>query len=241
MIRELLAKIGRRKGKSGQLLDIKSPEESAVPFRNRRPPDFDASPESAIVTKKDHVDRFNEAINHLVNKLEGIHEHLGKQVNQTEQLIEKMGQLPDLLKTMPQSVDRQEQSLRSLLDHLQAKNIQDRQMMDLLATLPGETSRQSQQLGEIHQQLSESAKTDRQMSEHIGHCSDSLSRLNQETVSQTEWIQRMNRTFQVTDRYLKLTVAKQQRRFLWLTAICIGISILSVGGLVAGIILLNRG
>ena len=92
MIRQLWAKIGRRKGKSGIYADPDNPERAVVPLRNRKSTDPVVGPEAALVTKKDHIDRFTEGVNKLVGKLDGIHTHLGSQASQNEQLLKQMNQ-----------------------------------------------------------------------------------------------------------------------------------------------------
>jgi len=241
MIRQLWARIGRRKGKSSTFVDDSNPEQSVVPLRNRKFSDLSAAPESAIVTKKDHIERFTESVHQLVEKLEGIHEHLGRQVNQNEQLLERMGQLPEVLKTMPEATSRQEQALRSLLTQLQEKGHQDQQIMDILSSLPDQAVRQTQTLGEIHQQLAESAKSGIQLGEKVGRVADTLNKLDHDTINQTEWIEQMSRTFMVTDRYLKLTLAKQNKRFLWIMAACMAAILFSIAGLIFGLYLFQGG
>jgi regulator of replication initiation timing len=241
MIRELWARIGRRKVKPGVYPDENNPEHSVVPLRNRRPDDVSDSPETAIVTKKDHVERFTDAVHQMVEKLEGIRTHLDKQVGQNEQLLEQMAKLPDLLNTLPQSVGRQEEALRALLGRLEEKDRQDRQILDTLSSLPDQAIRQTQTLEEIHQQMAESLQSDSQLNQQVGRVCETLTKLGQDTVSQTEWLEHVCRTFTMTDRYLKLTLAKQQKRFLWMMAIGMGICLLSVLGLVAGILLMHRG
>lgn len=241
MIRQLWAKFGRRKERTGHYLDENNPEQGVVPLRNRKPRDPVAGPEASIVTKKDHAERFTESVHQLVNKLEGIHDHLGRQVDQNEQLLAKMGQLPELLKTMPEAISRQEQAVYSLLNQLQEKSRQDQEVLSLLSSLPDQSARQSRTLGEIHQQLAQSLREETQLNEQVSRVSDVLKKLDKNTVSQTEWLEHMSRTFMVTDRYLKLTLAKQQRRFLWILIVCMGICLLSVLGLILGIYLLQSG
>lgn len=241
MIRELWARIGRRKVKRGVYPDENTPEHSVVPLRGRRPTDGSGCPETTLVTKKDPVERFTESVHQLVEKLEGIHAHLDRQVIQNERLLEQMAALPDLLNTLPKSVDRQEQALRGLLTHLQEKDRQDRRILDTLSSLPDQTARQTQTLEEIQQQMSQSLQSEIQLNEQVGRACDTLTKLDQDTANQTEWMEHVCRTFTMTDRYLKLTLAKQQRRFLWMLAVATGICLLSVLGLVAGIMIMQRG
>lgn len=240
MIRQLWAKIGRGKGKASGYSDKRNPEQPVVPLRNRKPSDSSVS-EAAIVTKKDHIERFTETVHQLVEKLEGIHDHLGRQAEQNVELLEKMGQLPEMLKAMPESIGRQEQAVQALLNQLQEKSREDRQVMEILSSLPEQTARQNQTLEEIGRQLEQTAEKGTCLNERVGQACEVLASLDKSAAGQTEWLEHMSRTFMVTDRYLKLTLAKQQRRFLWVLTICITICLLSVLGLVAGILFMRQG
>ncbi len=240
MIRQIWAKIGRRKGAGAANSDEMNPEQSVVPLRGRKSRES-GEPESLIVTKKDHIERFTETVHQVVEKLEGIGTHLGRQAEQTNELLEKMGQLPEMLKAMPEAAGRQEEAVRSLLALLEEKSRRDEAMMETLSSLPEQADRQSRALEEIGRHAGQSAEAGNHLNEKMGQACEALDKLDQATAGQTEWLEHMSRTFVVTDRYLKLTLAKQHRRFLWMLAICMGICLLSVVGLVVGILLMRQG
>jgi regulator of replication initiation timing len=241
MIRELWAKIGRRKGRSEKYPDKANPEQSVVPLRGTRSAGISDFPETAIVSKKDHVERFTDAIQQMVEKLEGIGGHLGKQISQNERLLDQMTKLPELLNSLPQSIGRQEEALRGLLGQLLEKERRDRQILDTLSSLPEQAACQSQALEEIRQQMAQSLQSDSQLNKQVGQVCDTLAKLDQDTISQTEWMEQVCRTFTLTDRHLKLTLARQHRRFLWMAAITRGLCRVLVSGLAVWIFLMHRG
>ena len=85
--------------------------------------------------------------------------------------------------------------------------------------LPEQAACQSQALEEIRQQMAQSLQSDSQLNKQVGQVCDTLAKLDQDTISQTEWMEQVCRTFTLTDRHLKLTLARQHRRFLWLSLI----------------------
>jgi uncharacterized membrane protein YdbT with pleckstrin-like domain len=53
-------------------------------------------------------------------------------------------------------------------------------------------------------------------------------------------MQHLTRALDATDQYVKLTLARQQSRFMWVFAISMAVSVVAIVGLVLGIWLFNR-
>jgi len=195
--------------------------------------------ENLVVTKKDNVERLYETVNQLVEKLEGIHNHLGSQVSQNEQLLAHIRQLPEVMQNVPDSMRRQEAAVQSLTEELRRKAQSDTVLTEKLATLPQETAKQTHTLEEISKQIFASHRTEEAMSEHFAGLAQAVTKLDENTGHQTEWIQRMSRSFSETDRYLKDTLIRHQRRMLWIYLVTVGICLVAVAGLTAAILMLR--
>ncbi len=185
-----------------------SADGSVVPLRSS----------SIAPRKKDNAELFNEAVNKLVEQLEGINEHLDRQVSQNEQLVGR-------LDALPKAVDEQRQSFAKVAEQLRQKIAHDEKVAENLAG--------------IHEKVAKAAAVDEKMCDHFEQFAGTLSKLDADTVSQTEWIQQMSRTFSASERYIKYTLAKQQQRFYWIFGISLGISFLAIVALIVGIILLR--
>jgi chromosome segregation ATPase len=222
MIKQIFSKIGwnRNKSKSSVLLkDFSDSEESnpssAVPLH--------ASP--MVTKKKDNIEVFNEAVEKLVGKLEHINENLSSQVQQNQQLVERMNTLPEMLMPLPKAVAEQRQAFAQVAEQLREKVARDEKV--------------GEHLSGIHEKVTQAAAVDARMCDSFSAFSETLSKLDHDTVSQTEWLQQMNQTFSATERYLKYALAKQQARFYWVLGISLGISVLAIAGLIIGIFLLR--
>ncbi len=79
------------------------------------------------------------------------------------------------------------------------------------------------------------------MSEGFNRFNETLSKLDSDTVGQTESILQMNKTFAASDRYLKHIMARQNKRFMWVFIAAMVVCTLAIAGLVAGLVMvLNR-
>jgi DNA repair ATPase RecN len=184
------------------------------------------SGESLIQKKKDPAEVFNEAVNRLVEKLESINDNLDRQVRQNQQLVQRMDTLPEMLKSLPTAVEEQRQAFAQVAEQLRQKVARDEKVAEELAG--------------IHENVAASTEMDVKMCENFSKFSGTLSKLDEDTVSQTEWIQQMSRTFSASERFMKYTLAKQQGRFFWIFGISLGVCFFAIVGLIIGIALLMQ-
>lgn len=183
--------------------------------------------QTVTTRKKDPTEVLNEAVDKLVDKLEGINDNLNHQVQQNQQLVERMDALPDLLSSLPQAVQEQRKAFAGVAEQLRQKVDRDEKV--------------AQALGSIREQVAASVEIDTKMNESFGSFSESLRKLDRDTVCQTKWLEQINTTFNCTERYIKNTIEKQQTRFYWVLGISLGVCLLAVVGLVTGLaVLINR-
>jgi len=242
MIRQWWSKVGQRwKARKGRvtttdedLLLLNNTPNAVVPLRGPNAAD------PALVRKKDSAEIVGEAVNKLVDRLEQINASISLQIQQNELLVDKINQIPDLLSGLPQQAQEQRQILQDLTTELKTKAANDQKLLVLMAGMSDHAAEQTGKLGQIHEHLEATAKVDREICDNLGKFNASIEKLDSDTVSQTEWIQQKSRAFSATDRYLKYTLARQQRRFMWIFVISMAVSLVAISGLVIGIVLLTR-
>lgn len=185
------------------------------------------SPQAIANRKKEPAEMLNEAVDKLVDKLEGINDHLGRQVQQNQQLVERMDTLPQLLSSLPEAVQEQRQAFAGVAEQLRQKVERDEKV--------------AEELIGIREKVAASVEIDTKMSESFSAFSETLGKLDRDTVCQTEWLEQISSTFVATERYLKHTLAQQQTRFYWVLGISLGVCLFAVAGLVTGLMfLINR-
>jgi hypothetical protein len=184
--------------------------------------------EAALRKKKDPSELFNEAVNKLVDKLEGINGNLDRQVQQNECLVAKMDALPELLGSLPQAVDRQQRIFDEIAGQMRQKAAQDEKT---IAELSG-----------IREKVSASADTGVKMNETFSEFAKSLTKLDDDTLSQTEWLQHLNRSCSSSEELLRESLRKQRVHFYLVFGVSLAISLLTLSGLgVMLYLLLNKG
>ena len=189
--------------------------------------------------KQQSLETLQDGFNKLIEQLQGINEHLNRQIAQQQELTGRVAQLPKLLESFPAVVDSQKQIVEELLEQLRATAAKQQQFVDTVERIPGEIARQSDALVDIDHQLAAAADTDVQMAESFNKFNETLGKLNESTVGQTDGIAQMTRTFATSDRYLKYIISKQNRRFVWVFVAAVGVCV-AVILIFAGIIIYLR-
>ncbi len=175
--------------------------------------------------KSESIEKLQAGFAKLVNQLEGINTHLNRQVSQHEELMNRMEKLPGLLESFPAMVENQKQITEQLLEDLKGAAVKNQYFIDTVEKIPTETAKQSDCLADINHQLSAAAETDVQMVESFNKFNETLSKLDQSTIGQTDGIMQMSKTFATSDRYLKYLMSRQNKRFMWMFIVTISVCV----------------
>jgi len=175
--------------------------------------------------KTQSLEKMQEGFNQLVGQLQGINEHLGRQVSQHAELMERIEKLPEWLASFPTIVEGQKEITKQLLEQVKGAAAKQERFIDAVEKMPTETAKQTDALVGIDHQLAAAADTDVQMTESFNKFNQTLERLNQSTAGQTDGILQMSKTFATSDRYLKYIISKQNKRFLWIFVSAISVCV----------------
>jgi predicted nuclease with TOPRIM domain len=165
---------------------------------------------------------------------------LNQQLTQHEELMSRVRQLPQLLESLPTAVENQKALTRELLEQLKSTAAKDRQFIEAVERIPAETTRQTDMLTTINHQLAAAAETDVQFTGSFNKFRDTLDRLNHNTVSNTEGILQMSKTFAASDRYLKYVISKLNKRYAWTFAMALSVCTAVIASLIGIIFYLAR-
>mgnify|MGYP001097660213 CR=1 FL=1 len=167
-------------------------------------------------SKAESLEKLQAGFETLVEKLQSINEHLNRQIAQQDELMSRIEQLPQLLEGFPGLLENQKQIIEQLLAQLNSAATKDQQFIDAVERIPAETAKQTDALVDIDHQLAAAADTDVQMAESFNKFNETLDKLNQSTIAQTDGIIQMGKTFATSDRYLKYIISRQNKRFIWI-------------------------
>lgn len=178
--------------------------------------------------KRESLEKLQAGFDKLVEQLKGINEHLNRQVTQHQELMSRIEQLPKFFGSFPAMMEAQKQITEQLLEQLKSASGKNQQFVEAVEKIPMETAKQTDALVDINHQLAAAADIDVQMAESFNKFNQALERLSQNTVNQADSIHQMSRTFATSDRYLKYIISRQNKRFMWIFIMAIGVCVLVV-------------
>ena len=190
--------------------------------------------------KTQSLEKLQAGFDKLVEQLEGINNHLSRQVAHSEELMKRIEQLPKLLESFPAVVENQKRLTEQLLEQLKATATMEQGFVETVEKIPNETAKQTDALTDINHQLAAAADVDVQMTESLNKFNDALGKLNRSTTEHTESVLQMSKTFAASDRYLKYIISSQRKSFMWVFTIAVGVCAAAILILVGIIIYLRH-
>lgn len=197
------------------------------------------APETAS-EKGESIEKLQRGFDRLIERLANINDNLNLQVSQHRELLERLDKMPELAKSFPAIVENQEQIRVKLSEQLSSMVASNEQFIESVEKIPTETARQTEMLSEIKKRLASAAEVDSAMSEGFRQFNETLEKLDQNTLGQTDSIMQMSKTFATSDRYLKYIISRQNKRFMWLFVISLGVCVIAILLLAGIIIYLNQ-
>ena len=182
--------------------------------------------------RRDSAEKLQEGFSQLVDQLQQINGHLNRQLQQHEELMGRVRELPGVLESLPSAIENQKHLTTQLLEQLRSSTSKNQQFIEAVGQIPAETARQTDTLTMMNHQLAAAADTDVQLADSFVKFKGTLDRLNHNTISNTEGILQMSRTFSASDRYLKYVIAKMNRRYAWTLAMALSVCAAVISGLI---------
>ncbi len=174
------------------------------------------------------MEKLQEGFDKLIERLQGINEHLDQQATQHEELMGRIQQLPRILESFPGMLENQKKITEQLIEQLKGNAAKNEQFVDAVEQIPTQTAKQTDALVNIDHQLAAAADIDVQMSQSMNNFNQILDKLNTNTVKHTEGIEQMSKTFSASDRYLKYIISKQNQRFMWVFIAAISVCLITI-------------
>jgi len=237
-IRELISRTGRWLSDKidGRYEPLRKPPTLDKP---NNPSNIIARRNEPITDKTEALQMIQSSFEHLVEKLGGINEHLGRQVEQNAELLKRIDEIPQLLQNFPESMKNQRIVVDSLVEQLKSQALKNQQFTEAVEKIPVAAEKQSHAISEMAVQLAASADIDAQLADGFRRFNNITDKLNDNVEGQTDSLNQMSKAFSASDRYLKYILNTQHKRFIWVFAAALGVCAFAIISLLIVIFLLK--
>ena len=188
------------------------------------------------MSKKDSND-INAQLQVLRDQIDSVDDEMVKLLNKRAEVVLQVGHVKGKERGQFYVPKREKQVIDRLTEQLKAKALKDQQFAEAVEKIPAETMRQTNTLIDMNQKLSAAVDVDAQMAEGFNRFNETLSKLDDDTVSQSDSIKQMSKTFAASDRHLKYLVSKYNKRFVWVFIVAMVVCVVAIAGLAVGIVM----
>ena len=191
--------------------------------------DKESLPAPRMNKKEQQLAAMEDGFNRLVGVMESLNENVARQCDQNAVLLDRLEQLPDLLRSLPESGQAQQEMMRHLEEEFRRQGQRHEQLAEVMGALPELTEKQIDQLGAIRGRLEDSAQTDGRMLESFGHLDKSMDNVLSHNQAQTSSLASIGELLERGQAEMRAEAARGRRRVAWLLGIVLLVSLAAVG------------
>lgn len=165
----------------------------------------------------------------VIGLVRDVRRHLDNQSDRSDRLLELLADLPEALRTIPESNRNQARMLEALNTHLDVSHKSAAELNGAVRSLAGATEHQSQTLGVLQEQIHAARETDDQMLASFGSMSQTLQNLNDTSRQSSSTLRAVTEQTASSEQRLQDLLTKNGRQMFWLSAISWTLAAVALG------------
>jgi len=186
--------------------------------------------------KEQPLAMMEEGFNRLVDVLESINNNVVQQRKHNAEMVDKLSELSDSMRTLPQSVESQGRAAKMMTDEIKRQSLYSQQLAETIKLLPEMNQDQLEKLGDVARHLEKSTEAELQMAESFNQFGQATQGLLNNSKTQTLSLTNIGRMLEQNEQQLREFSKRQSRRFAWLLAIVLAVSLAAAGAIAAMLI-----
>ncbi len=158
-----------------------------------------------------------------------IRDHLDRQNQRQDELLNYLSHLPAALETIPESNRIQTETLHAIRQQMESQGAQQRQLADILSRINDASVGHRESLDALHDRLELLTQHDQAISANLGGVGSAIQSVSQNSQTSAEILQQLRDTMTTHDTQLQQVLRRQSRRFGVLLALVILLILAAVG------------
>ena len=164
------------------------------------------------------VSQLQDGFEEVVGLVQDVRRHLDQQADRSERLLGLMSDLPDAIRTLPESNRNQARMVEAMNGHLARSDRHAEDLNEALGGLARSNEHQGQVLGLIQQQIESSRQTDEQMVASFGTMNETLRQLGLSNHASAKSMALVAEQSKMADGRMKELVQRNSRQMLIMSA-----------------------
>lgn len=206
---------------------------------------LDASDESKPVTvkrrssKQEVLQKIEEGYDEMIGVVRSVKDHMAKQGERQERLLEMLDGLPEAIKSLPQTMRNQTDVLELLHEELKRQGVKDERLASALEGVAKSQETSDKTMNAIHTQLNVQAQTNSSMLEGFQEVNGSLENLTQRNEATVDAVAGLAEKTKQSDATVKELFERSQRQITVMSVVSWTLAIVALT--VAAAVAMNIG
>ncbi len=185
--------------------------------------------------------QLQEGFSALTGLMGAVKDNLERQNDRQAEMMQLLGNLPEVLKSIPESGAAQTETLRAIAEQIKYQNAQQAQLGDVLEKLTESGGDQRETLDTLRQRVESLNEHDRNIADSLGSVGQAMQTVSRTSHTSAQVLEQMRDNINSREGELQRLLTKQGARYTTMLAIAIFLSIAALAAVcVMGYIMLNK-
>jgi chromosome segregation ATPase len=171
------------------------------------------------------IHQLQDGFSALTGLMSAIKDSLEKHGSRQDELMKALGDLPDMLRSIPESGAAQTETLKAIAEQIKYQNVQQAQLADILEKVAQTGGDQRQMLDGVRERLENLGEHDRNITESLSSVGTAMHQVSRSSQTSAQVLEQMRDNTDSREGELQRLLHKQSVRYTTMLAVSIFLAI----------------
>jgi ABC-type transporter Mla subunit MlaD len=188
------------------------------------------------------IGQLQDGFNALTGLMTAVRDTLDKQNQRQDEMMQILGNLPEVLKAIPESGAAQIETLRAVTEEVKQQNVQSAKLGEILQKVADTGSDQREMLDALRERVENLNEQDRNIAEGLTGVGSAMQSVSHSSQTSAQVLEQMRDNINAREGELQRILTKQGARYTTMLAIAIFLSIAAlVAVCIMGYLVITKG
>ena len=187
------------------------------------------------------INQLQDGFNALTGLMGAVKDSLDKQNQRQDELLNVLGTLPEVLRSIPATGAAQTETLKAIADQIKEQNAHQQKLGEILEKVTDTHGSHKASLDSLREHVSNLGDHDKTIAENLNHVGEAMQTVSRHSKTSSEVLEQMRDNINSREGELQRILHKQSARYTTMLAIAIFLSIAALAAVcVIGYLVINR-
>ena len=169
------------------------------------------------------IQQLKEGYGEVVQTMKSVRTHLDQQAGRNEQMLELMKGIPEVLKSIPESNQRQTEMLAVIQQNLERQNETAGHLTNAIVSLASASEKQGNTLQGINERMEAEGQTREALNTGVANLNHTLGDVNESSAATRESMASISEQTRVNDERMRDMYQRSQRTTVMMVILCLAV------------------